>query len=65
MVQTSTYRLIVQAHHYPRRGYAYVMVRTDLPEWAESSAILYATLEAAAEAGWDTLERFFHRPPRD
>jgi hypothetical protein len=31
------YRVIVQAQHHPLRGYAYVIVRTDLPEWAECS----------------------------
>jgi heat shock protein HspQ len=44
------YRVIVQAQHR-LRGYAYVIVRTDLPEWAECSQTLYATLEAASEAG--------------
>jgi hypothetical protein len=31
------YRVIVQAQHHPLHGYAYVFVRTDLPEWAQCS----------------------------
>jgi hypothetical protein len=46
------YRVILQAQHHPQRRYGYVIIRTDLPEWAEGSPTLYATLEAAAEAGW-------------
>jgi hypothetical protein len=57
------YRVIVQAQHR-LRGYAYVIVRTDLPEWADCSQTLYATLEAASEAGWMALERFIHRASR-
>jgi hypothetical protein len=60
MAQIPQYRVIVQAQHHPHRGYAYVILRVDLPEWAESSPALYATLEAAAEAGWMALERFIH-----
>jgi hypothetical protein len=55
------YRVIVQAQHHPHHGYTYVIVRTDLPGWAECSTTLYATLEAAAEAGRMALERFIHR----
>jgi hypothetical protein len=64
MAQIPKYRVIVQAQHHPLRGYAYVIIRTDLPEWAEYSQTLYATLEAAAEAGWMALERFIHRASR-
>jgi hypothetical protein len=65
MARIPKYRVIVQAYHHPHRGYAYVIVRTDLPEWVECSQTLYATLEVASEAGWMALERFIHRASRD
>jgi hypothetical protein len=57
MAQESNYRVILQARRRPQRGYAFVIVRTDLPEWAEHSRTLYATIEAASEAAWTALER--------
>jgi hypothetical protein len=31
------YRVIVQAQRHPNPGYAYVILRVDLPEWAQCS----------------------------
>ena len=58
------YRVIVQGQHHSHRGYTYVIVRTDLPEWAECSTTLYATVESASEAGWMALEQFIDRAAR-
>jgi len=57
MAQESKYRVVLRAQRRSQRGYAFVIVRTDLPEWAEHSRTLYATIEAASEAGRAALER--------